>query len=210
MDTLNKTKLPDHGWSQHFEIVQEMGDCYTQLGEYEEARACYEKAAVLEPDDAGPYVGTGVIALQQGKLDDAEIAFRVGLRLDPQNSKAYAGQAMIAQQRGHMPEAFDLYLKCLDLDQNNMAAMLGLFQVSCQMGSFGRVIEYLKHYLEKHPADVSVMFCLATLYVKDSQLPQAQTLLTNILTLEPENTDARDLLEEVNHMMAQYTDKIAG
>ncbi|MHC5083179.1 MAG: tetratricopeptide repeat protein [Planctomycetota bacterium] len=210
MDTLSQTKIPDNGWSQHFEIVQELGDCYTQLGEYEEAKACYEKAAVLEPDDAGPYVGTGVIALQQGKLDDAEIAFRVGLRLDPQNSKAYAGQAMIAQQRGSMAEAFDLFLKCLDLDSDNMAAMLGLFQVSCQMGSFGRVIDYLKHYLEKHPADVSVMFCLATLYVKDRQLPQSHQLLADIMLLDPDNSDARDLAEEVDHMMAQQTDKIAG
>jgi tetratricopeptide (TPR) repeat protein len=153
MDRLSQTKLPDHGWQQHFEIVQELGDCHTQLGEYDQARECYEQAALLEPDEAGPYVGTGVIALQQGKLDDAEIAFRVALRLDPCSSRAYAGQAMIQQQKGHMQEAFDLYLRCLDIDSDNMTALLGLFQVSCQMGSFGRVIDYLKVYLEMHPGD---------------------------------------------------------
>ena len=25
MDRLSQTKLPDHGWQQHFEIVQELG-----------------------------------------------------------------------------------------------------------------------------------------------------------------------------------------
>src|SRR5210317_2213088 len=111
MDKLSQTKLPDHGWQQHFEILQELGDCHTQLGEYEQARDCYEQAAVLDPDAAGPYVGTGVIALQQGKLDDAEIAFRVALRLDPCSSRALAGQAMSCQQKGNMAEAFDLYLR---------------------------------------------------------------------------------------------------
>ena len=203
MDKLSQTTLPDHGWQQYFEIVQELGDCHTQLGEYDQARDCYEQAALLEPDEAGPYVGTGVIALQQGKLDDAEIAFRVALRLDPCSSRAYAGQAMVHQQKGHMQEAFDLYLRCLDIDNDNMTALLGLFQVSCQMGSFGKVIDYLNVYLKMHPGDVSVMFCLATLYMKDQQIAQAGQLLRDILALEPQNTDAQDLLEEVEHILAQ-------
>jgi len=203
MDRLSQTKLPDHGWQQHFEIVQELGDCHTQLGEFDQARDCYEQAALLEPDEAGPYVGTGVIALQQGNLDDAEIAFRVALRLEPCSSRAYAGQAMIQQQKGKMQEAFDLYLQCLDIDSDNMTALLGLFQVSCQMGSFGRVIDYLNTYLKMHPGDVSVMFCLATLYMKDQQIVQAGQLLRDILTVDPQNTDAQNLLEEANHILAQ-------
>lgn len=203
MDTLNHTLLPDRGWGQHFEIVQELGDCYVQLGDYEQARGCYEKAAALEPDEAGPYVGTGIIALQQGKLDDAMIAFRVALRLNPENSRALAGQAMVCQQRRQMAQAFELYLKCLDLDSDNLTALLGLFQVSCAMGSFGRVIDYLKVYLEMHPGDTAVMFCLATLYMKDNQYETAKDLLTSILTLEPANTDAANLLEEVQHRLAQ-------
>lgn len=203
MGTVNTIKLPDHGWTQHFEIVQELGDCYVQLGDYEQARACYEKAAMLEPDDAAPYVGTGVIALQKGRLDDAELSFRVALRLDPQNSRAYAGQALIRQQRGQMQEAFDLYLRSLDIDSDNLTGLLGLFQVSCQMGTFGRVIDYLQVYLDMHPADVSVMFCLATLYLKDRQTIRCRELLNTILTLEPDNQDAKNLLEEVNHILAQ-------
>lgn len=207
MDKLSQTTLPDHGWQQHFEIVQELGDCHTQLGEYDQARECYEQASNLEPDAAGPYVGTGVIALQQGQLDDAEIAFRVAVRLDPCSSRAYAGQAMIQQEKGRMKEAFDLYLKCLDIDSDNMTALLGLFQVSCQMKSFGRVIGYLNTYLKMHPGDVSVMFCLATLYMKDQQVALAEQLLREILELEPHNTDARNLLEEAEHMLAQNTNR---
>jgi cytochrome c-type biogenesis protein CcmH/NrfG len=86
-----------------------------------------------------------------------------------------------------------------------MTALLGLFQVSYQMGSFGRVIEYLNIYLKMHPGDVSVMFCLATLYMKDQQVAAAGQLLRDILELEPQNTDAQDLLEEAEHILAQNT-----
>lgn len=198
-----ETQTPDHGWTQHYELVREMGDCYTQLGDFDQARQCYEKAATLEPDEDGPYVGTGVIALQEGRLDDAELAFRVALRLNRDSSRAWAGLAMIRQQTDSLAEAFDCYLKSLDLNSDNLTALLGLFQVSCQMGSFGRVIDYLQVYLNQHPGDTSVMFCLATLYVKEHKPQQAQRLLEDILVFEPNHDDARNLLEEVEHMQAQ-------
>lgn len=204
MDVL-ETKMPDHGATQRYELVRDMGDCYTQLGDYEQARQCYQQAATLAPDEAAPYLGTGVIALQQGRLEDAELAFRVALRLDRQSGRAWAGLAMIRQQTGALQEAFDAYLRCLDLDSDNLTALLGLFQVSCQMGSFGRVIEYLRVYLDLHPADTAVMFCLATLYVKERKPQQARRLLMDILIFEPDNADARNLLEEVEHQLAQQT-----
>ncbi|NLK41352.1 MAG: tetratricopeptide repeat protein [Planctomycetes bacterium] len=204
MDVLD-THTPDHGWTQHYELMREMGDCYTQLGEFDQARRCYEKAAALEPDEDGPYVGTGVIALQEGRLDDAELAFRVALRLNRRCSRAWAGLAMIRQQRNALAEAFECYLKSLDLNSDNLTALLGLFQVSCQMGSFERVIDYLNIYLDKHPGDTAVMFCLATLYVKEHKPQQARQLLESVLIFEPNNDDARNLLEEVEHMQAQTT-----
>lgn len=96
-----------------------------------------------------------------------------------------------------------MYLKCLELDTNNLAALLGLFQTSCRMGSFEQVIYFLRVYLRMHPGDTSVMFCLATLYIKQDDLQQSQRLLKDILVLDAANRDAADLLEEVEHNLAQ-------
>ncbi|HPY77513.1 MAG TPA: hypothetical protein PLQ45_06695, partial [Anaerohalosphaeraceae bacterium] len=74
MDVVGQLQNPDQGWMQRYDVVKELGDCYASVGEYENARRCYEKAAWLEPDEAGPYVGTGVIELQQGHVEDAEVA----------------------------------------------------------------------------------------------------------------------------------------
>ena len=110
--------------------------------------------------------------------------------------------AMVAQQRGDHPESFDLYMKSLELDTDNITALLGLFQVSCEMGSFAKVIYYLEVYLEMHPGDTSVMFALAALYLKDGQVEQARETLLSLLSLDPENRDAANLLEEVEHSLA--------
>jgi len=203
MDIVKETKIPEAGWTQHYDVLRELGHCYTSVGEYEKARECYDKAAVLAPDEAAPYIGFGVIAMQTGELADAETAFKVARRLDPECSKAYCGLAMICQQRADAAVAFDLYLKSLELDSDNLTALLGLFQSSCAMGSFSKVIYYLQVYLDEHPGDITVMFCLATLQLKDKQPQKAKELLLNVLALDANNTDAANLLEEVEHTLAQ-------
>jgi tetratricopeptide (TPR) repeat protein len=169
--------------TQHCEVLRELGDCYTSVGNYSQAHRCYEKAASLGPDEPGPYVGLGVAALQRDQLDDAEIAFKVACRLDANCAKAYAGLAMVAQQRQDYRLAFDLYMKSLELDGDNIGALLGLFQVSCQMGSFAKVTHYLEVYLDMHPGDTSVMFALAALYMKDGRLEQSRKVLLDLLSL---------------------------
>jgi tetratricopeptide (TPR) repeat protein len=189
--------------TQRYEVLRELGDCHTSVGNYDQAQQYYEKAASVSPDEPGPYVGLGVIALQKNLLDDARIAFRVACRLDPDCSKAYAGLAMVAQQNGDYKTAFDMYLKSLELDIDNLTALLGLFQTSCQMGSFVQVTHYLEAYLDMHPGDTSVMFSLAALYMKDGRARQSKKILLDILALNPANQDAANLLEEVEHKLAQ-------
>jgi len=203
MDIKQENDVEKHDSTQHYEVMQELGDCYASVGNDIEAQRCYEKAASLGPDEPGPYLGLGVVAVQKNLLDDAEIAFRVASRLDANCAKAYAGLAMVAQQRGDYKQAFELYLKCLELDTDNLTALLGLFQTSCRMGSFGKIIHYLEVYLSMHPGDTSVMFSLAALYMKDGQIEQSQKILMDILALDPANKDAANLLEEVEHNLAQ-------
>ena len=203
MDITQDSSIEKHNSTQHYEVLQELGDCYTTVGDYEQAQRYYEKAASLGPDEPGPYVGLGVVALQKNQLEDAEIAFRVACRLAPDCAKAYAGLAMVFQQRQDYQQAFDLYMKSLELNTDNITALLGLFQTSCKMGSFAKVIHYLQVYLDMHPADTAVMFSLAALYVKDGRLEQSRRILLDVLALDPSNQDATNLLEEVEHSMAQ-------
>ncbi len=192
-----------------YEVVQTLGDCHATVGNDAEAQHHFAQAASLEPDEPAPYVGLGVLALQNNKLDDAEVAFRVACRLNTQCSQAYAGLAMVAQRRQDLKSAFDYYLKSLECDTDNLTALLGLFQTSCEMGSFSQVTRYLELYLSAHPDDTSVMFSLAALYLKDGLLDESRTALLSLLTRDPLHSDAQDLLEEVEHDLAQTEQPLA-
>ncbi|MBW8001525.1 MAG: tetratricopeptide repeat protein [Planctomycetes bacterium] len=208
MDITQDNIVEQENATQHYEVLMELGDCHTSVGNHDEAKKCYEKAASLSPDAPEPYVGLGVIAYQEDCLEDSEIAFRVACRLDGKCSKGYGGLAMIAQQRQDYDQAFDMYLKCLELDTDNLIALLGLFQVSCQTGSFSKVIHYLEVYLDMHPGDSSVQFSLAALYLRDGRFIESKKVLMDILALEPLNKEASDLLEEVEHNLAQKRQEV--
>ena len=203
MDITHNNVDQQHDSTRHYEALQEMGDCYASVGNYKLAQKYYEKTAVMEPDAPDPYVGLGVVALQNNQLDDAEIAFKVACRLDSNCAKAYAGLGLTAQQRTDYKQAFEMYLKSLELDTENLIALLGLFQTSCQMGSFAQVTHYLEVYLNMHPGDTSVMFPLAALYMKDGKFEESKKVLLDVLTLDKNHKDAANLLEEVEHSLAQ-------
>lgn len=183
--------------------LMQLGENFLSVGDLAEAQEYFEKAAVQSPDDAAPYVGLGAVAIQHNRLDDAQLAYRVACRLDPQSSKAYEGLGQIAQIREQYEQAFEMYLKCLKLDTDNLMALLGLFQASARMGSFAKIIHYLEIYLQKHPTDSSVMFSLATLYIKDNQFEKSKSMLMNILNTMPDNTEATNLLEEVEYNLSR-------
>jgi tetratricopeptide (TPR) repeat protein len=210
MDIKENNIEQQHDSTQHYELLQELGDCHTTVGNYKQAQLCYDKAANLSPDEPGPYVGMGVVCLQENNLDDAETAFRVATRLEPDCAKAYLGLGLVEQQRGNYKPAFDMFLKCLELDTDNLIGLLGLFQTSCQMESFEKVTYYLKTYLDMHPGDISVMYPLAALYMKDCKYDDSRMVLKDILALDKTHKDAASLLEEVEHEIARRQQAGAG
>ena len=187
---------------QHYEVLQELGDCYTCAGKHDSAQDCYEQAALLAPEEATPYIGLGVVALQKELLDEAESAFKIAISMDKRSPKAYTGLAMVLQRRGMYQQAFDTYLKSLEMDCDNLTALLGLFQAACFTGSFAKVTFYFEIYSGMHPDNTSVMFTLAALYLKNGLPEKSKKLLQEILALDSSHSEATKLLEEVRQQLS--------
>jgi tetratricopeptide (TPR) repeat protein len=201
-DAAEQDTAQPYGLRQHFDVLNELADCYAERGQGERAADLYRQAADLLPDDPAPAVGLGTLAVRAGRLDEAAGHFRAALETDPACADAHAGLAMVHQRQGHYDEALDAYLQCLQRDQDNLVALLGLFQTSCQMGTFEKIIHYLQVYLDRHPGDTSVLFCLASLYVKEDRLEDARQTLLTVLALEPDKEDAERLLGDVEQRLA--------
>lgn len=184
-----------------YEELQVLASCHIASEDYVQAERCYRRSAVLWPDRPEPYVGLGVTAMQTGRHDEALRAFQTARTMAPRCAEAWAGTAMIHQERRQYPQAFEMYLRCLEIDGDNLIALLGLFQTSCQMGTFSKITHYLEEYLETHPDDQSVLFCLASLYARDGRAIQARQTLLTVLAYDPNKREARDLLKNVEEQL---------
>ncbi len=187
------------------QALKQQADAYAEAGEYDRAEWAYHQAARLDPDRPAPYVGLGTVYLQTGQIDRAEWAFRIARRIAPDFAEAYGGLAMVYHYRNAYPSAFHMYLRCLELDSDNLVALLGLFQASCRMGTFEKITCYLERYLDMHPGDTAVLFCLATLYARDGKLLEARAALQEVLRLEPRKAQAAQLLAAVEARLAERT-----
>ncbi len=182
---------------QSSRILKRLGDCYAGRGDCQRAARSYYAAAALAPGDPEPYLGLGVLGLQVNQLDAAEQCFEMARDLRPDCGEAYNALGMIHQHRGDYESAFWMYLKSLELDCDNLVALLGLFQVSCQRGSFAEIVRYLETYLDKHPGDTSVLFCLATLYAREGKFAQARQAALKVLDDHPDKKEVVELLSQL-------------
>jgi tetratricopeptide (TPR) repeat protein len=77
-----------------------LGSVYASTGKLPEAQAEFEKAATLDPTNAGRYYfNVGAIMYNSGKMDEALTAFKKVISLDPKNADAYylEGQALMGK-----------------------------------------------------------------------------------------------------------------
>ena len=67
-------------------ILEDLGDIYHQLDEFNNAVACYEKALKLHQDnndvlhEGNSYLGLGYLSLRQGKIDEALMLYQSAIR----------------------------------------------------------------------------------------------------------------------------------
>jgi len=194
--------MRDPPLAQVAEILKLMGDCRADGDEHDAAARLYRAAAAVDPESPAGYLGLGSLALQEDQLEAAVEFFSAAAGVDPGCSEAYSGLAITYHRQGRYPQALRMYLECLRLDGDNLLALLGLFKVSNLMGSFSEIIRYLRAYLDKHPQDASVMFCLASLYAREGRLEEARATAVEALRLRPDKAEARELIEQLDRVQA--------
>ena len=185
----------------HYKNLKDLGDCHAAMGDLKHAKISYQQAASVAPLEAAPHLDLGGLAIRDGRLREAKEHYRQAIALNSASSEAYGGFAVACHQLDECQAAFEAYMKCLELDQDNLVALLGLFQTSRQMGTFAQITRYLEIYLQTHVNDTAVLFCLATLYARDSRFDQARQAVLKVLSIEPEKPEAMTLLIQIENKL---------
>ncbi len=123
---------------EHPQALTNLGLALIELREYEQALKCYQKAAMITPDDPLPVEKVAQLYERMGGLDPASLAslraaelylkkrdadkaienWERVIRLNPENLKAYSRLALVYERMGEKDKAVSAHLAVASLMQN--------------------------------------------------------------------------------------------
>lgn len=147
-------------------LLADMAECFTRLGELEDARVLFEEIVEADVRNARANAGLGIVYLLAGFPEEAALAFSNVLHVDPHESKALCGLGMTRLQQGRYDEGVKLLLQALDEKPDNLAALVELAGFARKPDGAGYrmvALERCRTYLARHPEASEVRDHVASL-----------------------------------------------
>ncbi len=171
-------------------LLQRIADRYSQLGQYKDAIAYYDKALAITPDDTAL-----VLTLARVMSWDRDFARSVEMyrRLVAKDNKPEYGveMARVLSWAGRNAESIAEYRKLLERDPDNTAVRLGLARVlSWDKQSDEAVAEYTR-VLEKDPHNRDALFERARAYAWKGDFKAALRMYDTLLLSAPTDREVR-------------------
>jgi len=114
-------------------VLQRLGRCYFDLGDYDAALAAYHRGLELpERDvrDAELYVGLGRAEMERGDLEAADKAFERACLLSPDDPSVYHNWAVVASRQGDREGAERLAIRARALEPRSIRSYLLLVNLA--------------------------------------------------------------------------------
>jgi Tfp pilus assembly protein PilF len=121
--------------SQH-EFHTELGNVFTEMGNYGAAVEAHRRALALKPDSAAAVFGLGFFFERKGDLNSAVEAYRNALKLDPQLVGAHLHLGIISILQGDIVVAGEFFERVLELTPDSAEARSFLGLIHLTQGNF--------------------------------------------------------------------------
>lgn len=172
------------------EIINILGNLYTERGQIDAGLSCFEKALALNPKFADAHINRSLAAKEAGLIDAALNYADAGLSFHPTHPRLLAIKAMLFKEAGRTRDAlahFELSVKHgpdRALTRHNYAATLrsaGRYDEAC--AQYRRAVE-----LGMRTPDVAANWAAAAL--EAGNIEEAEQLYRAALSLEPGHMEA--------------------
>lgn len=167
---------------------------YKRLGDYPLALKVSMQNVEHWPDNVEMLVLTGEIYALLGQYEQGISYDRKVLVLDPRRADVHVRIAYGLQELRRTQEAIDEYKAALAIEPYHAQAHIGLAQVHLDAGRKKEAITEYETALNSGARDVTTRATLCTLYHFTGQYRQAADCFKIVITQDPENKMAKQLL----------------
>jgi tetratricopeptide (TPR) repeat protein len=172
--------LPDSADAHHL-----LGIAQREAGDADGARASFDRAIELAPEESLYHFSLAVLAHAQDDLDSADCASAQALALDPNQLGAYLLRIQIAIARGDAVEAERQLQLAERVDPEHPSLQFAAGQIAMAKNEGERAIGLLNAAAAAMPNDVQVLITLALAYQRYGHAAFAEQALRKARTLQP-------------------------
>ena len=128
----------------------------------------------------------------------AREAYVETIRLDDKHIEAYNNLGLAHKELGDFPRAVECFQNALKVNPKSVSSLFNLGLAYLALGNTTGAVEQLGKVLEVAPDDVSALLNLANIALESGEPDVARLHLKNVLSGDPENRAAKELLESVS------------
>ncbi len=173
-----------------------LGEIYLQRDDIDKAALFFEKAMTISPRHVSRGVNFGKLLVQNNRLEKAVSVFEKAISLSSSplslreeiaelclKHKAYGyAETLMEFIVENVPTRYDLVVK------------LGV--LNSKLGQHGKALRYLIEAEKNDNENVKIKTYIAKNYMAIGQMLRADDVLNNIIRIDPENEEARELLRQ--------------
>ncbi|WP_038032425.1 tetratricopeptide repeat protein [Thermonema rossianum] len=167
-----------------------MGNTYMNLGQYGQAKECYERLIEKEDEPAAElFCYLGACYEKEGNLSQALHYYREALRIDDACDEAWYGIACCFEASERWFEAIHHYEKACKLDPFNGNYYLNLAKLEFKVGHVVSALEHFQYAAELMPFDTECWLHWSYVYYEQGDYEKAIEVLQEGIDANPEEVD---------------------
>jgi tetratricopeptide (TPR) repeat protein len=176
---------------------------FTGRKQFAQAENELGEALSLEPSFAPAAVNLADLYRQMGRDTEGERVLRAAIARAPRDPSLEHALGLLLIRQGRRKEALDHLAAATKLDPSNERAAYAYALALDDAGRGGAAIDLLRATVEKHPFDRDMLAALAGLYGKSGNPRQGLLYANQLVELDPDNPQARQLLGQLRAQAGQ-------
>lgn len=171
-------------------------------GAYEVAIEQFIHCIELAPT-ADALLGQAITYSQLEQWENAKQTLEQLIESWPQYTAAYNQLGLVWVALDKPEQAILMFKKAMEQEPNFLEAWRNLAHLQIEQGAYEQGIKEFTTLLEKHPDDVMSLLYMAGIYLEVGQKENSQLFIDKVLKIEPENEEAKQLLQQLNKAQSQ-------
>ena len=188
------------------EVEIKLGEILSRKGDLDGAFAAFSRAIPLV-DDERPFQGRAVIRLLKGAFAESLIDFKKAHELNPRAYGALSGFGMVCQETGQYEDAVYYYDQSLGIEIEQEDILRLMIDSARMVGRADLALARTAEYLSLHPFKPGLKSLYAQMLEEAGLGEEALVVVREILSRDPRNPIAREILERHDVLTASLNPK---